>query len=226
MTDTRIALEGAAVRGARGPVFGPVDTESRGAVTVVLGGRGSGRTSLLLSLAGRMRLSEGRALVLGRDSATRAGLAATRRISGIAGFEAIDALEPGVPLGDTLRERLGWATPWWRRTPPMTTALSGELLGEAFGEYEQPSPGTLVRELNPAEEMLLRISLALIERPEMLCVDDLDALRDPAERALVAERLRILAERGLRIVVATSDPGDAALLADPASSTAPDLIEI
>ena len=76
---------------------------------------------------------------------------------------------------------------------------------------------TLVGELDPASEMLLRIALARIEGPEMLCIDDFDALLSPTERALVAERLRELAAHGVRVVVATSDPSDAALLATTAT---------
>ena len=217
MPDTVIALNGASVRAARGPVFGPLDAASDSPITVVIGARGSGRTSLLLSLSGRMRLSDGSAAVLGADLATRSGLAETRRRVGVAGFAELDALELSVTVGDTLRERLAWAMPWWRRTPRVTPELSSELLAEAFGEYEQPTPKTLVRELDPASEMLLRIALARIEGPEMLCIDDFDALLSPTERALVAERLRELAAHGVRVVVATSDPSDAALLATTAT---------
>lgn len=216
MPGTVIELSGAGVRAARGQVFGPLEAESNSPITVVVGARGSGRTSLLLSLSGRMRLSEGSLEVLGDDTATRAGLARVRRRSGIAGFEAIDALERSVTVGDTLRERLAWAMPWWRRTPKISAALAEELLAEAFGEYEQPNPETLVRDLDPATEMLLRIALALLETPDLLCVDDLDALHNPAERALVAERLRHIAASGVRIIAATSDPADADLLATTA----------
>ncbi|WP_449283106.1 ATP-binding cassette domain-containing protein [Leucobacter sp.] len=204
-----IELRDAEVRGSRGPVFGPLTVRSDRPVTVVQGSRGTGRTSLLLAIAGRMRPSAGSLVTLG---ATKP--AEIRRRTGIAGFAEIDALEPAVTLGATLRERLAWAMPWYRRTPRMTPVLAGELLGAAFGEYEQPDPATPVRELTPAEEMLVRISLALIEEPELLAIDDFDALRDPAERALVAGRLNDLAARGIRIALATSDPGDLALFAE------------
>lgn len=224
-----VELRAAHVSAARGAVFGPLTATSTNPVTVVLGARGSGRTSLLLSIAGRMKLSGGSLATLGETK-----LSEIRRITGLVGFEDIDALEPSVTLGATLRERLGWALPWYRRTPRVTPELSGELLAEAFGEFEQPDPATLVRELGPAEEMLVRIALALIEGPGLLVVDDFDALRDPAERALVAERLSSLARRGIRVVVATTDPGDAALFASAApdatrgsaSDAAPTVIEL
>lgn len=213
-----IELHGAAVSAARGAVFGPLSAVSDRPVTVVRGTRGTGRTSLLLAISGRMRLDRGTVTTLGESH-----LADIRRLTGIAGFAEIDALEPAVTVGATLRERLSWAMPWYRRTPRITPELCSELLSEAFGvgaatSVARPEPATLVRELDPAQEMLLRVALALTERPEMLVLDDFDALRDPAERALVADRLSALAERGIRIVVSTSDPGDAALFArlDPA----------
>ena len=205
-----IALRDAAVEGPRGPVCGPVTAESAAPVTVVTGVRGSGRTSLLLALAGRMRLTGGEVRTLGERSA-----AAIRRRSGIAGFAEIDALEPAVTVGATLRERLSWAMPWYRRTPRIGPELCRELLEQAFGaECEAPDPGTLVRDLAPAQEFLLRIALALIDGPEILFVDDFDALRDPADRRTAALRLDAIAAAGIPVVLATSDPGDAALFAD------------
>lgn len=201
-------LRGATVTADRGTVFGPLTVASVSPVSVVLGSRGTGRTALLLSISGRMKLSGGELTTLGE---TRLG--EIRGRTGVVGFEAVDALEHAVTLGAILRERLAWAMPWYRRTPRITPELSSELLAAAFGEFEQPDPGTLVRELGAAEEMLVRIALALIEGPELLVVDDFDAVRDPAERAVVAERLSALATQGIRVVLATSDPGDAELFA-------------
>lgn len=216
MPDTVIALQEASVRAARGTVFGPLSTQSSSPITVVVGDRGSGRTSLLLSLSGRMRLSSGSVEVLGIDAGTRSGLAQIRTRTGVAGFEAVDSLEPSVTVCDTLRERLAWAMPWWRRTPRLTPERSNELLAETFGDLPLPAPDMLVRELDPASEMLLRISLARIERPELLCIDDFDALRSPAERERVAQRLDALAAHGVRLVVATSDPSDVEMLSHTA----------
>lgn len=201
-------LRGATVTADRGTVFGPVTVASASPVSVVLGSRGTGRTALLLSISGRMKLSGGELTTLGE---TR--LSEIRSRTGVVGFEAIDALEHAVTLGAILRERLAWAMPWYRRTPRITPELSSELLAAAFGEFEQPDPSTLVRELGAAEEMLVRIALALMEGPELLVVDDFDAVRDPAERAVVAERLSALATQGISVVLATSDPGDAELFA-------------
>lgn len=55
-----VVARGASVRGPRGPVFEGVDLDvPAGGLLAVHGPAGSGRTSLLLALAGRMRLSGG-----------------------------------------------------------------------------------------------------------------------------------------------------------------------
>ncbi|QIM15306.1 hypothetical protein G7067_00960 [Leucobacter insecticola] len=197
-------LESAIVNGPRGPVFGPLTATSATPITVVTGSRGSGRTALLLVLAGRMRLDAGTAIVLGET-----GTAAIRRRTGIAGFADIDALEPTASVAATLRERLAWVLPWYRRAPKLTNTLAHELLEPAFGELPQPEPTVLVRDLVPADEMLLRIALALTEAPEALVIDDFDELRSAADRQLVADRLNALADSGIAVIVATTDPADA-----------------
>lgn len=228
-TEPVIELHEATVTAARGTVFGPVSATIRRPITVVHGASGTGRTSLLLSIAGRMRLGEGTLRTLGE---TR--LAQIRRRVGIAGFAEIDALEPAVTVGATLRERLSWSLPWYRHTPRMTDALAAELLAAAFGGETLPSQllpahTTLVRDVDSAEQMLLRIALALIDVPEMLVIDDFDALRNPADRVRIATRLNALAtdpSGGIDMVIATSDPGDISLFRSVADGQAPAVIEL
>ncbi|WP_017792298.1 ATP-binding cassette domain-containing protein [Leucobacter salsicius] len=203
------------VDGPRGRVFGPISAESSSPVTVVLGASGSGRTSLLLTIAGRMRASRG-----GLETLGEAGTGAIRSTTGIAGFAGIDDLEPAVTLAATLRERLSWELAWWRRTPRVTEAVASELLAPAFGvvrnanRISQPDTALLCRELSPADDLLVRIALALIARPELLVIDDLDALRDPEHRERVADRVREIATH-TPVVIATSDPRDVALFGAP-----------
>ncbi|MHA3724128.1 hypothetical protein ACXR2T_09640 [Leucobacter sp. HY1910] len=215
-----LRLAGTSVDGPRGRVFGPLDASTAAPVTLVTGVSGSGRTALLLTIAGRMKPEGGTVEVL-RE--TRTG--EIRRITGIAGFAGIDELEPAVTLAATLRERLSWELPWWRRTPRITAEVAHELLAPAFGPSfgsrqpneaaPHPDASQLCRELGPADDLLVRIALALIARPELLVVDDLDALRDPADRARVAARLREIS-RTVPVVIATSDARDAALFDEPA----------
>lgn len=215
-TGTCLRLVAAQVDGPRGRVFGPLTAASDRPVTVVHGAAGSGRTSLLLAIAGRMRLAGGGVETLGETRAS-----AIRNMTGIAGFAGIDDLEPAVTVAATLRERLSWELPWWRRTPRISEEVAGELLDPAFGSMRdatrivQPDSSLLCRELTPADDLLVRIALALIARPELLVIDDLDAVRDPHERERVAARVREIATQ-TPVVIATSDSGDAALFDEPA----------
>lgn len=214
--ETCLRLHAVEVDGPRGRVFGPITAATGQPVTVVQGAAGSGRTSLLLTIAGRMRASHGAVEVLGE---TRTG--AIRNKTGIAGFAGIDDLEPAVTLAAALRERLSWELPWWRRTPRITEEVARELFDPAFGAQEdenrvvRPGISLLCRELTPADDLLTRIALALIARPELLVVDDLDAVREPRDRKRVAARLREIANQ-TPVVIATSDPRDAALFDEPA----------
>jgi ABC-type multidrug transport system ATPase subunit len=208
MRDEAPTLEilGATVRGARGAVFGPLDATSRAPITIVLGNRGSGRTSLLLSAAGRMRIDQGTVKVCGVDARTHAGR--LRHLTGIAGFDAIDLLEAGATVGESIRERLTWISPWYRRVPRLTQDDVSRVLGPVFGLLPQPGVRLLVRDLSEAQELLVRISLALLEGPRVVVVDDLDDVKDPSERAAVADRITALARDGVLFILGSADERD------------------
>ncbi|NTV40103.1 MAG: hypothetical protein HGA51_09160 [Demequinaceae bacterium] len=206
--ETVPALEilGATVRGARGAVFGPLEATSFAPITVVLGNRGSGRTSLLLSAAGRMRIDQGTVKVCGIDARADAGK--VRRLTGIAGFDAIDLLESGATVAESLRERLTWISPWYRRVPHLAEHDVTRTLRPVFGDLPTPPASLLVRDLSEAQEMLLRVSLALLEDPRVIVIDDLDDVKDPTERAAVADRLTALTDEGILFIVGSADERD------------------
>ncbi len=211
VVDTVPVLEilGATVRGARGAVFGPLHATSSAPITIVLGNRGSGRTSLLLSAAGRMRIDQGTMKLCGIDARTHA--AQVRRLAGIAGFDAIDLLESGATVAESIRERLTWISPWYRRVPHLTQEGVTRALRPAFGNLPAPAPNLLVRDLSEAQELLVRISLALLEIPRVIVVDDLDDVKDPSERAAVADRLTALTHEGNLFILGSADERDLSL---------------
>lgn len=206
----------ASLSGPRGVVFGPITARSDKPITVVHGRRGSGRTSFLLGAAGRMRLSSGTVALRGTDSGARAGH--VRRIAGLAGFDAIDALEPTARVAEAMRERLTWTSPWYTRVPRLTAGDVEMLLASVFGPLEQPHHDALIRDLSEANEMLLRIALALLECPTVVMVDDLDDVKDPTERALVAARMEELTRDGIAFVVGSADDRDLDLFSPHSSA--------
>ncbi|MBO9553946.1 ATP-binding cassette domain-containing protein [Cellulomonas sp.] len=199
-----------ALHGRRGVVYGPVDmTIDPGTLTILHGPQGGGRTSLLLTLAGRMVPDrDSRLTVLGHP--LPAERRSVQRVAALAGFTGIDELDESVTVGALLRERLGWLAAWYRRTPAVTSTVTTARLARAFGDRAVPAPGTLVWDLDEVDLLLLRIGLALVQQPDLLVVDDVDQVHDDARRQLVWSRLEALAADGLTVVAscASSDEVD------------------
>lgn len=200
--------------GPHGPVYGPLDMHvAAGDLVVLQGPQGSGRTSLLLTLAGRMKPSRGTVqLTVGGHDLPRERRA-VQRLSAIAGFAGIDDLEPSVTVGDTVRERLAWQAPWYARTPRLTDTKLRTLAAPVFGPRPVPAASTLVRDLDEVDAMLLRIVIALTARPELLVVDDLDQVHDTARRQIVWDRLAALTTAppttaGLTVVASVASAGE------------------
>ncbi|GAA2240930.1 ATP-binding cassette domain-containing protein [Rarobacter faecitabidus] len=180
--------------GKRGYVFGPLDLDiAPGTLTVLQGPQGSGRTALLLTLAGRMKPDRATEdlWVLGHalpDERTK-----VQHLAAIAGFDGIDQLDGSVTVGDVLHERIGLLTPWYKRQPKLTPRRYAQLAAPVFGGRPLPALGTIVWDLDEVDALLLRITIALLQRPRLLVVDDLDQVHDAAGRAFVWQRLEALA---------------------------------
>jgi len=188
----------------RGLVYGPLDLElAAGELTLVQGPQGAGRSCLLLTLAGRLVPDAGSELtVLGH------ALPAQRRAA-LAGFEGIDQLDDSVTVGDHVRERLAWLAPWYRRAARRDQATVDALLAPVFGDRPIPAAATVVWHLDEVDALLLRVALAMAQRPALLVVDDVDQVHDPARRQLVWTRLEALAATGLTVVASCAAPDEA-----------------
>lgn len=200
------------LEGQRGLVYGPLDLRSDATVTLIVGERGSGLTSLLLSIAGRMTPGAGAIATLGHDVAAEAPQ--VRALVGIAGFDAIDALDGRGTVGAHLRQRWSWNRPWYARRPKADDAWTRERLGSLFGPVRVPDAATRVEDLAEEQTFLLRVALALMDRPRMLAIDDLDAIASPQARSTVMRRLVWLGDQGFPIVAATHDTRDIDLMRD------------
>ena len=209
MTESAVTALALQLHGDRGPVYGPVDLEiEAGTLTLVQGPQGAGRTSLLLTLAGRMVPDPSSDLVvLGHRLPAQRTL--TQRQAALAGFTGIDELDDSVTVGDHVRERLAWLAPWYRRAPRADQATVDRVLAPVFGELPVPGVETVVWHLDEVEALLLRIALAMAQRPRLLVVDDVDQVHDPARRRVVWERLDALAATGVTVVASCADPDEA-----------------
>lgn len=194
----------------RGTVYGPVNLDLvAGELTLIQGPQGAGRSSLLLTLAGRMVPdSSSDLVVLGHH--LPAHRAAVHREAALAGFAGIDELDDSVTVGAHVRERLAWLSPWYRRSPRADQALVDRVLAPVFGERPVPDVQTVVWHLDEVDVLLLRIALAMAQRPGLLVVDDVDQVHDRARRRIVWHRLEALAATGVTVVVSCAAADEAA----------------
>ncbi|WP_454051713.1 ATP-binding cassette domain-containing protein [Cellulomonas sp. Marseille-Q8402] len=199
-----VRARGLRLTGSRGPVYGPLDLDlPAGALAVVQGPQGAGRSSLLLTLAGRMVPDSGAELtVLGAELPRHR--AAVQRRAAVAGFAGVDELDDSVTVGDVTRERLAWLAPWYRRTGTVGQERFAEVAAPVFGDRPLPRVGTVVWDLDEVDAMLLRLTLALAQRPDLLVVDDLDQVHDSGRRQTVWTRLEAVAAAGTTVVASVA----------------------
>ncbi|GIG36850.1 ATP-binding cassette domain-containing protein [Cellulomonas pakistanensis] len=193
-----------ALTGSRGTVYGPVDLDlPAGALTVVQGPQGAGRSSLLLTIAGRMVPDRGSALTVLGEELPRRRSAVQRRVA-VAGFAGVDELDDSVTVGDVVRERIAWLSPWYRWTGRVTQERFAALAAPVFGDRPLPRVSTVVWDLDEVDAMLLRVTLALAQRPDLLVVDDVDQVHDSGRRQTVWTRLEALAAAGTTVVASVA----------------------
>ncbi len=203
VTARRLQLDG-----KRGRVYGPVDLDvAPGTVNLVTGRAGSGKTSLLLTLVGRMKPNHGSDLVvLGRRLPARA--AGVQRRTAAVGVHGLDDLDEEVTVGATIRERQAWLSPWYRVVRTPDDAEVARVCAAVFGRNDVPRARQLIHELDEAANLQLRLALAMLSGPELVVVDDIDALHDTDGRRLVWETLRTISERGVTVIASASSASE------------------
>ncbi|MFJ9777041.1 ATP-binding cassette domain-containing protein [Kitasatospora sp. NPDC101157] len=191
-----VVARGASVRGPRGAVFENLDVDvDPGGLLVVHGPGGSGRTTVLLALAGRMRL-DGGAVRVGGHALPRGG----RRVRGLV---AVARAEPAVGLDPDLRVRELVAERRWlsRRRG------AGARLDEAFSVLGiDVDPRTLVRDLPPVEALGVALALALATRPAVIVADDVDRGCPAEERARAWQLVGLVLKAGCTVLAGALDP--------------------
>jgi len=191
----RVTAERLGLRGSRGWVFHDVTFDARpGDLVAVTAGGGSGRTSLLLALGGRMRPSTGEAGVDGLPLPRRARR--VQRISALGEMETVNELDDAVSVGGHVAERAHLVGRFAR---PRTITAALVRVGLDLDRH------TLVRELDTYERRLFGLALALLGEPRLVLVDDVDARLASDVRPLMWERLAAVAESGPTVIAAGTD---------------------
>ncbi|MDH6551881.1 ABC-type multidrug transport system ATPase subunit [Streptomyces sp. SAI-208] len=221
MDGVAVTAGGFGLRGPRGWAFRGIDvTAEPGALIAVEGPSGTGRTSLLLALTGRMKATEGTATVGGARLPKQ--LAAVRRFSAPAHVAGVTDLDPALTVGEHLRERAllqrrfgdsvrDLLRPRQERRLEARLRIDSVLAAAGLDLEALPKGArTAVRDLERLEALRLSIALALIGRPRLLAVDDLDLKLSDAERSEAWALLRSLAAAGTTVLAVCSEaPEDA-----------------
>ncbi|WP_367041001.1 ATP-binding cassette domain-containing protein [Streptomyces sp. Je 1-332] len=209
------------LKGPRGWAFRGVGVEAGpGSLIAIEGASGSGRTCLLLALAGRMRPTEGEATVGGFRLPKQ--LAAVRRISALGPVPGVTDLDPALTVAEQLHERAllerrfggslrNLLRPRAERAAEARLRIDTALAAAGLDTESLPKGRrTSVRDLERLEMLRLSVALALIGRPRLLAVDDVDLKLSDAERGEAWALLRSLAESGTTVVAVCNEaPEDA-----------------
>ncbi|MFJ9738127.1 ATP-binding cassette domain-containing protein [Streptomyces sp. NPDC101166] len=221
MDGVGVTADGLGLRGPRGWAFRGVGFRAEpGSLIVIEGPSGSGRTSLLLALTGRMKATEGTATVGTARLPKQA--AGARRVSALAHVAGVTDLEPALTVGEHLRERAllerrfsGSVRQLLRPRAEKAAELDARVddaLAAAGLDVESLAKGarTAVRDLERLEALRLSVALALVGRPGLLGVDDADLKLSEAERADVRSLFASLTAGGTTVVAVCGDaPEDA-----------------
>lgn len=187
-----VVARGLALRTRRGSVYEDVDLSvGFGQTAAIVGASGSGRTALLLTLAGRMRPSAGFAEVCGFDIAKSAGR--VRKLVGLGIFPGVNDLDETATVAAQVKAEL-----ILNHLPHDGRAVH-QLLERVGVDAE---PHTAIGSLTRAEQLLLGVGLGLLGQPQILMVDGADLSLTIQEQLRVWEVLHRLAENGPTIMTA------------------------
>src|SRR5215467_10709543 len=167
-----------------------------GSPTVLIGPNGSGKTTLLRAAMGLIPISRGRITWAGREASPP-----TRR--------AILLQRPVMlrrSAAGNIRYALGTAgVPRAEHDPRITELLSLVGLEDLA---RRPA-----RQLSGGEQQRLALARALARDPAVLFLDEPTASLDPAATKAIEGIVRAISERGVKVVMATHDLGEARRLA-------------
>lgn len=183
------------VRGAR-PLFPPLSLRLRaGEVLGVAGPSGSGKSSLLAALAGRLRPAAGRIL---RDGAERP----PQRGEVLTLFQnALSSMNPRWPIGRVVAEPL---TVGPLRPGPADRAAAARamLAGQGLAGVD---PGRRPWQVSTGQAQRVALARAALARPRLLLADEPTSALDPRQRCLAIEGLARIAAAGTAVVLVSHD---------------------
>jgi len=201
MSDGALVASGVGVAGPDGPVLSDVSMVALpGRIVAVTGSSGSGKTTLLSVLGGLVRPEQGEVAYGDGPVGTRTG--EPRR--GTAMVLQTYGLVPSL----TAEENVAIALRAGRTAPEEAATRAVEALERVgIGDLAE----RLVTELSGGQLQRVAVARALAVDPDVLLADEPTSELDEHNRDLVVGELRLHADRGAVVVLATHDPEVAAL---------------
>ncbi len=154
----------------------------KGQTACLLGGQGSGKTAMLLSVCGRMKFTGGSAQVAGWD--VRESFRRVRRISQISFIPGLNDVQPFLALKHIVAAEL--ALVGKRGNKATTDAYMKE-----WGFYDKLK--TRFEDLNAYDRAVFGIVLAMTGDPELLVVDDIQTELTQHESIKLVDHMRDIA---------------------------------
>ncbi|MBG0828166.1 ATP-binding cassette domain-containing protein [Planomonospora sp. ID67723] len=183
------------LRSERGWVYRDVDLDmDPGDLVAVAGETGSGRTSLLLTLAGRMKPTGGTLTVAGHT-----GPRAIRRVAALGLIDGVNDLERALTVREHVHERVRGL--FWNAGSARRAGAAMERAGLELS----PEDRTLIRDLGREQRVRLGIALALLDEPGLLVLDNVDAGLAADRRDALWATLGDLAGQGLTVVASCTE---------------------
>ncbi|MFW6597981.1 ATP-binding cassette domain-containing protein [Propionibacteriaceae bacterium Y2011] len=192
-------------------VFGPITTTvPRGGLVVAHGPAGSGRSSFLLALAGRMRGLTGTLAAPGpvpADARARRRVERERRnAAAVARVGTLVTPEDRLTVGESITERC--------LIDAVTVADGHTRFAELVAglrDADLPGPpmaldhDTLVGELSARDRAVFAVLLAMLRRADLVVLDDADDSLDTDQQAELYAALQHLSATGCTVVASTCD---------------------
>lgn len=192
-----LTAEALLATGPRGVVFGPVAvTVARGEAVCVAGPGGSGRTALVLALAGRFKLAGGSVVVDGAGPDVRRAVAVARAGDAL-------TLDELWTVGDAIAHRGVLAG----------RDVEADVRARVARASLELSGSAPLWSLSAFESFVLDLALAAAEDTPVVVVDDVDRGLTPGDERRAWIALEALAGDGRAVVGATHDAGAARGLA-------------
>jgi putative ABC transport system ATP-binding protein len=204
MSQRSLVARGIGVAGPAAPLLDDVSVEALpGRILAVTGSSGSGKTTLLSVLGGLLRPTSGEVAFGGEPVGTRHGEPRPGTAFVLQTYGLVPSLTAEENVAVALRAR---------GVSPADAIRRADASLDRFGVADLAE--RLISELSGGQLQRVAVARALAVEPDVLLADEPTSELDEANRDLVAAELRVEADRGAVVVLATHDPEVADLCDD------------